>query len=56
MQQNVTERIRPERTWSMSVAGRLVAGRQPKVKVYQVLLRSATFTQPKSSAQPEPGV
>ena len=29
-------------TWSMSVAGRLVTGQQPKV--YQVLLRSATFS------------
>ena len=43
-QQNVTERNKPQRTWSMSVAGRLVAGPQPKVKVYQVLLGSATFT------------
>ena len=37
--QNVTDL---NKTWSMSVAGWLVVGRQPNV--YQVLLRSATFS------------
>ena len=37
------------KTWSMSVAGRLAAGRQ--TKVCQVLLRSATFSKPDPSAR-----